>query len=90
MQDYNYYFMQYNETPKFRSFGDFPALQRLGVEYNTLSVQASLLLLLHSVAIQHCRSSKSTDILLYLGSHQVLEAIQFNNTNGGATTIFQQ
>jgi hypothetical protein len=74
VQDYDY-FMQYDETLKFRSFSDFPALQRLGVECNTLLVQASLLLLLCLVAIQHCRSSKSVDVLLYLGSHWVLEAI---------------
>jgi hypothetical protein len=90
VQDHNYYFMQYDETPKFGSFGNFPAPQRLGVECNTLSMQASLLPSLHSVAIQHCTSSESTDVLLYLGSHPVLEAIQFNDANGGAATFFQQ
>jgi hypothetical protein len=89
VQDHDY-FIQYDETLKFGSFGDFPALQRLGVECNTLSVQASLLLLLCSVAIQHCRSSKSADVLLYLGSHPLLEAIQFDDADGGAATFFQR
>jgi hypothetical protein len=90
VQDHDYYFMQYDETPKFGSFGDFPALQRLGVECNTLSVQASLPPSLRSVAIRHCRSSKSADVLLYLGSHRVLEAIQFDDADGGPATFFQQ
>jgi hypothetical protein len=90
VQDHDYYFMQYDETPKFGSFGDFPALQRLGVECNTLSVQASLPPSLRSVAIRHCRSSKSADVLLYLGSHRVLEAIQFDDADGGAATVFQR
>jgi hypothetical protein len=89
VQDHDY-FMQYDETPKFGSFGDFPALQRLGVECNTLSVQASLPPSLRSVAIRHCRSSKSADVLLCLGSHPVLEAIQFDDADGGAATFFQQ
>jgi hypothetical protein len=89
VQDHDY-FMQYDETPKFGSFSDFPALQRLGVECNTLSMQASLPPSLRSVAIRHCRSSKSADVLLYLGSHPVLEVIQFNDADGGAATFFQQ
>jgi hypothetical protein len=89
VQDHDY-FMQYDETPKFGSFGDFPALQRLGVECNTLSVQASLPPSLRSVAIRHCRASKSADVLLCLGSHPVLEAIQFDDADGGAATFFQQ
>lgn len=88
MQDHDNV-IQY-ETPKFGSFSDFPALQRLGVECNTLSVQASLPPSLRSVAIRHCTSSESADVLLYLGSHPVLEAIQFNEADGGAATVFQQ
>jgi hypothetical protein len=53
-------------------------------------VQASLPPSLRSVAIQHCGSSKSADVLLYLGSHPVLEVIQFNDADGGAATVFQQ
>jgi hypothetical protein len=89
VQDHDY-FIQYDETPKFGSFGDFPALQRLGVECNTLSVQASLPPSLRSVAIRHCTSSKSADVLLYLGSHPVLEAIQFDDADGGVATVFQR
>lgn len=90
VQDHDYFFVQYAETPKFGSFGDFPALQRLGVECNTLSVQASLPPSLRSVAIRHCTSSESADVLLYLGSHPVLEAIQFDEADGGAATVFQR
>jgi hypothetical protein len=89
VQDHDYS-MQYDEIPKFGSFGDFPALQRLGVECNTLSVQASLPPSLRSVAIRHCTSSKSADVLRYLGSHPVLEAIQFDDADGGPATVFQR
>jgi hypothetical protein len=53
-------------------------------------VQASLPPSLRSVAIWHCRSSKSADVLLYLGNHPALEAIQFNDADWGAATVFQQ
>jgi hypothetical protein len=82
--------LPYDEYPKFGSFGDFPALQRLGVECNTLSVQATLPPSLRSVAIRHCTSSKSADALLYLGSHPVLEAIQFDDADAGVATVFQR
>lgn len=90
VQDHDYFFIQYDETPKFGSFGDFPALQRLGVVCNTLAVQASLPPSLRSVAIWHCGSSKSADVLLRLGSHPVLEAIQFDDADGGPAAFFQQ
>lgn len=80
----------YDETPKFGSFADFPSLQRLGVDCNTISVQASLPPNLRSIAIRHCSSFKSADVLLYLASHQLVEAIQFDDADGGAATFFQQ
>jgi hypothetical protein len=80
----------YDETPKFGSFADFPSLQRLGVDCNTISVQASLPPNLRSIAIRHCSSSKSADVLLYLARHPVVEAIQFDDIDGGAATFFQR
>jgi hypothetical protein len=35
-------------------------------------------------------AAKSADVLLYLGSHPVLEAIQFDAADGGAASFFQQ
>lgn len=84
------YQIPYDETPKFGSFGDFPALQRLGVECNTLSVKASLPPSLRSIAIQHCSSFKSVDVLLYLARHPSVEAIQFDESDGGTAIYFQQ
>ena len=74
VQDHGYR-IPYNETPKFGSFADFPSLQRLGVDCNTLSVQASLPPNLCLIAIQHCSSYKSVDVLLCLASHLLVEVI---------------
>jgi hypothetical protein len=89
VQDHDYR-IPYDETPKFGSFADFPSLQRLGVDCNTISVQASLPPNLCSIAIRRCSSSKSADVLLYLASHPVVEAIQFDDVDGGAATFFQR
>jgi hypothetical protein len=85
--NYNNYIL-YNKTLKFRFFTDFPSLQRLGVDYNTISMQASLPPNLYLIAIQHCSLFKSADMLLYLAKHLVVEAIQFNNINRGTATFF--
>jgi hypothetical protein len=90
VQDHGYR-IPYDETPKFGSFGDFPALQRLGVDCNTLSVKASLPPSLRSIAIRHCNSSfKSIDVLLYLARHPSMEAIQFDESDWGTAISFQQ
>lgn len=89
MQDHDYR-MRYDETPKFGSFADFYSLQRLGVDCNTITMQASLPPNLRSIAIRHCSSYKSADVLLYLASHPLVEAIQFDDVDGGAATFFQQ
>ncbi|KAH1959778.1 hypothetical protein KXV90_006745 [Aspergillus fumigatus] len=41
-------------------------------------------------SIRHCSSYKSADVLLYLASHPLVEAIQFDDVDGGAATFFQQ
>lgn len=89
VQDHDYR-VSYDETPKFGSFGDFLALQRLGVDCNTLSVKASLPPSLRSIAIRHCSSFTSVDVLLYLARHPSVEAIQFDESDGGTAIYFQQ
>jgi hypothetical protein len=89
VQDHDYC-IPYDETPKFGSFADFPSLQRLGMDCNTISLQASLPPNLRSIAIRHCSSSKSADVLLYLASHPVVEVVQFDDVDGGAATFFQR
>jgi hypothetical protein len=60
------------------------------VDCNTISVQASLPPNLRSIAIRHCTSSKSADVLLYVASHPLVEAIQFYEVDGGAATFLQR
>jgi hypothetical protein len=80
----------YCETPKFGSFGDFAALHRLGLECNTLSVQASLPPSLRSIAIRHCGSFEAADVLLHLACHPLLETIRFDQDDEGPAILFQQ
>jgi hypothetical protein len=89
MQDHDYR-IPYDETPKFGSFGGFPTLQRLGMDCNPLSVEASLPPSLRSIAIRHCSSSESIDALLHLARHPSVEAIQFDEADGGTAIFFQQ
>jgi hypothetical protein len=89
VQDHDYR-IPYDETPKFGSFGGFPTLQWLSVDCNTLSVKASLPPSLLSIAIRHCSSFKSIDVLLHLARHPSLEAIQFDEADGGTAIFFQQ
>ena len=86
------YFTQteYNETPKFGSFEEFIALQKLSVESNALSRQVSLPLSLHSIAIKHCKSYEVIFVLLHLAKHSSVKAIQFDDADGGFALFFQR
>ena len=81
--------VEYSETPKFGSFKEFIALQKLGVECNAFSMQVSLPPSLHSIAIKHCNSVEAMGVLLHLGKHSSVKAIQFDDEDGGVVLLLQ-
>ncbi|BCS01455.1 uncharacterized protein AKAW2_51796S [Aspergillus luchuensis] len=78
-----------NETPKYGSFEDFPALNKLGVECNALDTQLPLPPSVRSVVIRRCDSAIAPDIISYLGRHPTVELIQFNYMDGGIGRFIQ-
>jgi hypothetical protein len=80
----------YDKTPKFGSFQTFSALQKLGVECNALTSKTPLPPALRAIGIGHCDLDGAGELLLHIGRHPSLKAIQFEYNDGGYATFFQK